>query len=639
MKCPNCSFENPSGNRFCGICGSMISKTCPACGNQNPIKYDFCGNCGAALGEGFNRYGRKEPSATYSYFPASSSAFVVKTPREDQLEMSKSLGMLKGERRVATVIVADVNKSTDLLSALGSETWVDLMSKLLQVMEAQIYRFGGQVDQFRGDGLIAFFGARNAHEDDPERAVLAALAMQEGFERYKREFEPIDPQELKLRIGINTDELIVAQVGTIGLHREDTAMGEAIALAARLETAAEPGTILVSEITHHLVVDKFHWIDLNEIDLKGIAEPVHVYRPLALRSDAELLQEMQNYIHSAPLIGRYDEYNIIRQKVDHLLEGRGGIVLISGERGLGKSFLVRQVHNDLALRKQIYDSYEAFIRSKNESSVEDNKKVLTLRGWCSSYEQPSPFLMWRILLKSWLSVDPEETEIEILKRLLAYCEDLWPDNCTEYLPLMASVLGISTEEFEVHIASLDAQGYQGKLFQTIRDWLEILSSKVPLIINFGSVHWANSGSIDMLREMIPLSEDNPILWFIIFRPDRLSPIWHFQHYLETEFPHRLTKITLDPFNREESQALIEYLLQPNKLDHGTLDIIVDRTEGNPFFIRELVNSLVNDGILVKVEETHQWQLISAITASDLPESLHSLFLSRIDKLYQPEARS
>ena len=636
MRCSNCGFENPPGNKFCGMCGNIISKTCQSCGMPNPVQYEYCGNCGAALKGGYDRYGRQEPSATYSYFPASSTAFVVKTPEQMPKTFQQPLSMLKGERRVATVIVADVKKSTDLLTQIGSETWVDLMSKLLQVMEAQIYRFGGQVDQFRGDGLIAFFGARDAHEDDPERAVLAALAMQEGFERYKKGFEPIDSEELKLRIGINTDELIVAEVGTKGLHREDTAMGEAIALASRLEASAEPGTVLVSETTHQLVKDKFHWMDLNQINVKGISEPVHVFRPLALRSDEELLREMQTYIHSSPLIGRYDEYNLLRQKVDHVLEGRGEIVLITGERGLGKSFLVRQVHQDLTLRKQIYQSFDAFLSSQKQNSNPEDCKVLLLRGWCSSYEQPSPFFIWRILLKSWLSVDPEDSDSDIHAKLISYCETLWPENFGDYLPIMASLLGLSIDAYEDELAIIDAQGYQGKLFQTIRDWLEALSTQVPLIIHFGSVQWANAGSIDLLREVVSLSEGHPILWFLIFRPDRLAPVWHFQHYLETEYPHRLTSITLDPFTREESEALIEYILQPNKLDQDTLNIIVDRTEGNPFFIRELVRSLVNDEVLVKDEDTHRWKLTSAITASDLPESLHSLFLSMIDQLSQTD---
>ncbi|MBE0411770.1 MAG: AAA family ATPase, partial [Anaerolineales bacterium] len=409
-------------------------------------------------------------------------------------------------------------------------------------------------------------------------------------------------------------------------------MGEAIALAARLESVAEPGTVLVSEATYHLVAGKFHWIDLGQTSLKGLSEPVHVFRPLTLRSDAELLKEMQSYLHSAPLIGRYEEYNLMRQKVDHVLEGRGEIVLISGERGLGKTHLVRQVHKDLALRELVFESYEDVINDDHQGERSLKNRVLWLRGWCSSYEQQSLFFMWQILLKSWLGIEPDETNQQTLTRLTNYCEDLWPEDCEDYLPMLASLLSLSNETIDAELAMLDAQGYQGKLLYTLREWLKVLSKKISLILSLGNVQWANSVSVDLLRDVVSLSEDHPILWFIVYRPDRMSPVWNFQHFLETEYPHRLTLLSLTPFEDEESKALIEYILQPNKLDYETLEIIVERTEGNPYFIRELVNSLVNDGVLVKDKETRKWKLTSKITVSDLPESLHSLFLARIDKL-------
>ncbi len=631
MKCPYCEFDNPLTNLFCGKCGSIISKRCPACDVTNPLVYDYCGKCGTSLNVPTNRFGRQEPSATYSYFPSSGSAFVVNSPIEKR-KLSEKDNLLKGERRVATVIVADVKKSMDLLEKIRSEAWVELMSKLLQVMEAQIYRFGGQVDQFRGDGLVAFFGARDAHEDDPERAVLAALAMQEGFERYKLEFDSDNTQDIKLRIGIHTDDLIVAKVGTMGQHLEDTAMGEAIALAARLESAAEPGTVLVSSATYHLVIEKFHWIDLGQIRLKGISEPVQVYRPITTRSDAELLKDMQNYLHSVPLIGRYHEYNLMRQKVDQVLDGRGEILLMSGERGLGKSHLVKQVHRDLALRELVFESYQAVLEDESQKEPSGKKRVLWLRGWTSSYEQQSLFFIWQIMLKSWLGIEPDETNQEIFIRLSEYCQELWPDEHETFLPMLASLLSLPIDNFDDELSVLDGQGYQGKLFFTLREWLRVLSGKIPMIVSLGNVQWANSASVDLLRDIVSLSEDHPILWFIVYRPDKMSPVWHFQHFLETEYPHRLSLVTLTPFEEEDSKTLIEYILQPHKVDDETLDLIVSRTEGNPFFIREMVNSLVNDEVLVKDEDSRKWKLVGEITSSDLPESLHSLFLARIDKL-------
>lgn len=623
MICPKCEFLNPETNRFCGNCGRLIAGDCPSCGAINPLNYHFCGQCGASLPD-------------YETPEDAGSSSAVQMIRSNRLQKSSGApdSVLKGERRIATVVVADVVKSTDLLSRVGSENWVNLMSKLLQVMEAQIYRFGGQVDQFRGDGLVAFFGARNAHEDDPERAILAAMAMLEGFERFKWDFEPERSGEVKLRIGIHTDELIVARVGAADMHHEDTAMGEAVAVAARLESTAEPGTILVSEATYALSKDKFHWMELGERQLKGITSPSNVFRPLALRTDAELLHDFQTYLHAAPLIGRYDEFELIYQRIDQVRQGRGGIVLVSGERGYGKTFLVRQIQQDLLQNQHLVESFDY---SEAQKVAEDTKpRILWLHGWCSSYEQPSPFFMWRILLTSWLGLAPDEGETAMRERLKTYCEILWPDRCHEHHALLASLLSIASEDMTKELEELDAQGSRGKLFSTIREWLIALSELGPLVISLSSLQWANRGSIELLSEVISLSEDHPIVWIIIYRPNQRSMVWHLQNTLLEDFPQLVTQVVLDRLSLAEAETFVEYLLQPNKLDGDTLEIIVNRAEGNPLFIRELVNSLVSDGILVKAEDTQRWQLTQPITASDLPESLQSLFHARIDQLSPTE---
>ncbi|MCB2202957.1 DUF2791 family P-loop domain-containing protein [bacterium] len=625
MLCPNCEFLNPDNNRFCGNCGTLISHDCPSCGGLNPLNYHFCGQCGKGL----------VTSDLSSINPAEAVGILPdRRDENDGFNQAAPEATLLGERRIATVIVADVVRSTDLLNRIGSENWVNLMSKLLQVLEAQIYRYGGQVDQFRGDGLVAFFGARNAHEDDPERAILAALAMQEGFERFKWDFEPEQSDEVKLRIGINTDELIVARVGAAGMHREDTAMGEAVALAARLESAAEPGTILVSETTHALAKEMFHWMSLGEVSLRGIKKPVNVFRPLALRSDTELLHDFQTYLHAAPLIGRYEESDLIHRRIDQVRQGEGGVILISGERGVGKTFLVRQIQLDLLQNKQLIENFD--LSCLEEKAEAQEKCVLWLHGWCSSYEQPTPFFMWRILLTSWLNLAPEDDEPAMRHRLQTYCEALWPDRWVDFFPSLASLLSIATEDMRKELEELDAQGSKGKLFNTIREWLISLSARVPLVISLSSVQWANRGSIELLREVVPLSEDHPIEWIVIYRPGENSPVWQLQNDLVRDYPEITTNLVLDRLSKGESESFIEYLLQPNKLDQETLDIIVNRTDGNPLFIRELVNSLVADGILVQGEDTQRWQLTQTITASDLPESLHSLFHARVDQLSSTE---
>ena len=177
--------------------------------------------------------------------------------------------------------MADVKDSTQLLERLGSELWVTIMNRVFQIAGAEIYRFGGEIDQFRGDGLVAFFGAHVTREDDPERAVTAALSVQEALRRYADELEESDGITFQTRVGINTGEIITAEIGDLGRHHESTAMGEAIALAARMEAAAEPGTVLVSGNTYRLVRALFDWEPLGETSVKGIAAPVPVYRPVS----------------------------------------------------------------------------------------------------------------------------------------------------------------------------------------------------------------------------------------------------------------------------------------------------------------------------------------------------------------------
>ncbi|HUT21566.1 MAG TPA: adenylate/guanylate cyclase domain-containing protein, partial [Anaerolineae bacterium] len=251
MECTRCQAENPPTARFCAQCGAALPVPCPHCGAELPPDAKFCMQCGQAVhGEAAHA---DEPPAG-------------------------------GERRIATVILADVKGSTALAEQIDTETWVEIMRGVFQVLDVEIYRYGGEIDQYRGDGLVAFFGVPPAHEDDAERAVLAALAMQEAIAHHATELRKQydvggQPIALQLRVGVNTGEVVAASVGDQRWHSEDTAMGRAVALAARMETAAAPGTVLVTEQTHRLVAPLFEWEARGEIAVKGIREPVAAYRP------------------------------------------------------------------------------------------------------------------------------------------------------------------------------------------------------------------------------------------------------------------------------------------------------------------------------------------------------------------------
>ncbi|MBU0705550.1 MAG: AAA family ATPase [Chloroflexi bacterium] len=520
--------------------------------------------------------------------------------------------------------------STDLLEQIGTEAWVEIMNRVLHILEAEIYRFGGKVDQFRGDGLVAFFGATSAHEDDPERAVLAGLAMQRAIKPYAAELTEREGVDLRLRVGVNTGEVIVASVGDSRQHSEDTAMGEAVALAARMETAAEPGTVLVSENTHRLVESRFEWQPLGEITVKGVSRPVAVYRPLGPQADAERLPRLQTHGLSIPLIGREIEFRTLKDRVKDLYDGRGGIVMVTGDKGLGKSFLVAEVRHHFA-------RHGALLAEARDRATSPPASLIWLRGRCRSYDQSWPYSIWLDLLRGWLGVREGEPREETRDRLRHQAELLWGDRLAEHYPYLATFLSLPLEEtFAERVKHLDAEGLRQQFFFALRGWVEAMAQRGPLVLAFADVHWADTTSLELLKYCLPLCDDQALLWLIVFRPERAAHIWDFRHRVETEYPHRVTIVTIPPLTETQSGEFVDQLIGPQALPPETRALVLDRAEGNPYYIGELVHSLIAQGVLTREAETGQWRATRPVASLDLPDTLQSLLLARIDSLSADE---
>jgi predicted ATPase/class 3 adenylate cyclase len=555
---------------------------------------------------------------------------------------------------VATIILADVQGSTDLLEKVGTERWVDIMNHLFQLLEAEIYRYDGRVDQFRGDGLVAFFGTTVAHEDDPERGVLAAMAMQRALRPYASDLREREEIELSLRVGVNTGEVIVTSVGDERTYSEDTAMGEAIALAARMEQAADPGSVLVSENTYRLTGNQFDWEPLGEIMVKGISQPVRVYRPLAPQTAAD---RSQDYDLAIPLIGRSEELQILIEVIEDLYEGRGGIVKLTGERGMGKSFLLFELRRHFARQQALL----AEVRTGDESQEialthqipgdpgptdgTPPPRWRELRGRARSYDQTQPYAMWQDLLRNWLGIRKDESKEKTSSRLQQQAEALWGDEMADYYPDLATFLGLPlAPAFAEQVKHLDADGLRQQFFLTIRSWIEQLAHEGPLIITFSDMHWADTTSLDLLKYCLPLCDYLDLLWLCVFRPDRRSTVWEFSHHVETEYPHRQLSLSLSPLDIEESLEMIHRMVGEDALPAETEYLIADKAEGNPLFIQELIRSLIDNGILVREtipndgeeESAVSWHATQAVTSLSLPDSLQGLLMARIDRLTPTE---
>jgi len=618
MKCNACGFENPDDGLYCGMCGNRLSRPCPACGRLNPLLFRFCGHCGARL---------EEERALLTLTPVASPG-----PEAGP----DAPGLLEGERRIATILIADVQGSTQLFERLGSESWVELMNHVFQLMEGEIYRFGGEVNQFRGDGLVAFFGATVAHEDDPERAVLAGLAMQNELKRYAEEVQARYGVDLRVRIGINTGEVIVTSVGDSRRYSEETAMGAGIALAARMETAAEPGTVLVSEYTYRQAASRFFWQELGRLTVKGVSQPVAVYRPLGLAGEA------QGYELASPLIGRDAEIQALKRCITNLRTGMGGVVLVIGERGMGKSLLVSEVRHQLAREEAILAQTR---RRSGSAETPAPESVQVLRGVCRSYDQSQPYAVWLDLLRNWLGIARDEPRETTLVRLRAQAQAVWGENYQLFYPYLAAFLDLPLEqEFQERIRHLDSENLRQQYFDTLYRWVERLAQTGPTLLALTDLHWADSTSLALLRHCLPLCETRPLLWLLVMRPERTSPAWQLRYLIETDYPHRLTTVELLPLDHDRCQELIERIVGPGVLPPSLMELIIEKAEGNPYYVQELLRALIAQGVLVQEPVTGEhgevlalrWRTVRTVTSLDLPDMLQNLLRARIDQLAPAE---
>jgi hypothetical protein len=472
--------------------------------------------------------------------------------------------------------------------------------------------------------LVAFFGATSAHEDDPERAVLAALSMQRALNLLLRDDDRAEAAQLQMRVGVHTDEVIVSS-GSERQQWEETAMGMAVTIAARLETSAEPGTVLVSERTYRLVDSQFRWEPLDRISVKGISQPITVYRPLAYIADGEY-SNGQTFPNSIPRIGHEAEFHAIKSSIKGLFEGRGGIAVVTGDEGSGKSFLMNEL-------RQYFAHREALLAEAHRDDPSKAGMLTWVRGRCRSYSQAWPYSVWMDLLHNWLGLHFEDSKEEKRNSLRQRAEAVWGEDFDEHYPYLATFLGLPLEEtYQERIRHLDSQGLQQRFFLAVRSWIEASSRKNPVVLAFADLQWADESSLELLRYCLPLSDSETILWLLTFRPEREAALRVFQHYIEAEYPHRLTSVALPPLTEAQSQELIDHLIGAETLPKGTSQLIIHNAAGNPYYILELIRSLIAQDVLIREDGNGAWHVTRSVTSLDLPDSLQRLLAARIDRL-------
>jgi class 3 adenylate cyclase len=357
MRCPSCGFENPEGMKFCGQCASPLGRRCPQCGFENPAGFAFCGQCATPLTE--------PPAASPPQAPPSY------TPKHLAEKILASRTALEGERKQVTVLFVDVSGFTSLSERLDPEDVHGLMSWAFELMLAEVHRYEGTVNQFLGDGIMALFGAPIAHEDHAQRAVHAALGIRKALEGYQEELRGRRGISFQVRQGLNTGLVVVGSIGN-DLRMDYTAVGDTTNVAARLQAAADPGRIVISDAIHRLVGGYFYVRPLGEFTLKGKAEPVRAWEVLSARV-ARTRLEVEAERGLTPFVGRDRELRLLFECFEQAKAGHGQVVFIAGEPGIGKSRLLLEFRRRLgAATKKPERARQAF---RSTRQVIDRMKV------------------------------------------------------------------------------------------------------------------------------------------------------------------------------------------------------------------------------------------------------------------------
>jgi ABC-type transport system substrate-binding protein/class 3 adenylate cyclase len=512
------------------------------------------------------------------------------------------------ERRVITVLFADLVGSTALAERLDPEEVRLVVGDAISRIVTAIQGLDGYVKDIAGDGVLAFFGAPVGHEDDAERALRAALAITAEMERYAAEVRASwDVAGFGVRVGINTGPVVVGDVRG-GDRVEYAAFGDTVNTAARLQSAAEPGGVLVAASTRRLLEAQFSWGASRELELKGKTAPVVAHELTGVASGAAT--EARAARHGA-LVGREREMRAGREAVGAVLDGNGGIVFLSGEPGIGKSRLIQELHAEFAGRRP------------------QAGRALWLEGRCVSYGESLPYWPYRDLLRELIGVSRDEPELRARVALRRSVEQLFDEQADEIHPYLATMLGISLDPTsQGRVAHLSPEALRYRTFEVIGTLVSRLAADGPLAIVLDDLHWADPTSIALTEQLIPLVDDAPVLFLIAQRMERDHPSWQLKDRAARELPHRTTELALDALSGDAERELLEQLTG-GELPSALIRRLLDVAEGNPFYLEELVRTLIDAGALVEHEGGLRFDHEVEIS---VPDSVEKVILARIDRL-------
>jgi class 3 adenylate cyclase/tetratricopeptide (TPR) repeat protein len=602
MKCPKCQTENPETRKFCSECGAKLLLICPQCGFENLPKDKFCGECGHNLGV------PSKPIPKELSFEEKLAKIQRYLPGDLTQKILAQRGKIEGERKQVTVMFCDMEGFTSLSEKLGPETIYSMMDQVYEILIHKVHDYEGTINEMTGDGIMALFGAPIALEDAPQRAIRSALAIHREISKFSDQLKSeknIPP--LKMRIGIHTGPVIVGTLGN-DLRVEFKAVGDTVNLASRMEGIAEPGTTYVTEDTFKLTEGLFYFETQGEKAVKGKEEPVPVYKLLSSKKDvyrARLGSERMIY---SEMVGRDKELNKVELQVLKAIDGEGSIVNIIGEAGIGKSRLVAEL-----------------------KTREVMKRVILLEGRAISTGKNLSFHPITDLLKQWARIGEDDSGAAALSKLETAVRRVMPEETDEVIPFVATLMGMRLSgRYAERVKGIEGEALEKLILRNMRDFLIKATDLSPLLIVAEDLHWADKSSVELMESLFRLAETQRIVFMNVFRPgyketgDRIVETLkerYFEHYVE---------IDLQPLDERMSEALINNMLHIRGLKHAVIDQIVERADGNPFFIEEVVRSFIDQGAVVQKEGA--FVVTEKIDRMVIPHTINDVLMARIDQL-------
>ena len=585
MTCPRCQHDNPQGQKFCGECGARLAAGCSACGAINPPGQKFCGECGTAL------------AADAAATPASPQSY---TPRHLADKILTSKAALEGERKQVTVLFADLKGSTELLAERDPEEARKILDPVLERMMEAVHRYEGTVNQVMGDGIMALFGAPLAHEDHAVRACYAALRMHEAIRRYGEEARRAHGVEVQIRVGLNSGEVVVRSVGS-DLRMDYTAVGQTTHLAARMEQLAPPGSTRLTAETLRLAEEFVQVRPLGPIPVKGLAAPVEVYELTGAGAVRTRLQASRARGFSR-FVGRDAEMDQIRQAAAQARQGRGQIVAVVGEAGVGKSRLF----------------YEF---SRSHHVADGGWRVLEASSL--SYGKATLFLPVADLLRGYFRIDDRDDLRAVRAKVMGTLLTL--DRALEdAVPAVQWILDV-LDPGEAFLR-LEPPLRLRRAIESVKRVLLRESRVQPLLLLFEDLHWIDTETQAVLDSLADGLASAPVLLAVNYRPE-------YRHGWGSKTYYR--QLRIDPLPPESADALLQAVLgiDPSVAPLGPM--LIARTEGNPLFLEESVRTLVETGALVG--EPGAYRLVRAAGAIQIPATVQAILAARIDRL-RPELK-